>query len=265
MISVGEAKEIINDSVKLLKGVPIQLQDAWDTTLAEDVFATQDIPAYPQSSMDGYAFAFTDIGKKLLLAGESAAGNRNEYALEANCASRIFTGAAVPEGADTVVMQEKVKVQNGELMIEDEALSLGSNVRNKGSEIKRGELALPKNTYLSAASLGFLAGIGITHVVVHPKPVITIIVTGNELKSVGGPLGYGEVYESNSFALTAALKQFNLVSNKVVKAEDDPALLKRIMQDALIENDVLILTGGVSVGDYDFVTKVADACGVQRY
>ena len=263
MISVTEAKTIIDKSVRVLKRRSLLLQDAWDTTLAEDVYASQDIPAYPQSSMDGYAFSFRDIGKKLLITGESAAGNRNEFALNENTASRIFTGAAVPEGADTVVMQEKVKVQNGHLIVEDEALVAGSNVRGRGSEIRQGELALPKGAYLSAASLGFLAGIGITHVVVHPKPVVSIIVTGNELKTIGKPLQYGEVYESNSFALTAALKQFHHNPLKIVRAEDDPGVLKKIMQETLMESDVLLLTGGVSVGEYDFVTKVAAECEIQ--
>ena len=263
MISVGEAKKIIDDAVRPLDPVKVLLQDAWDTTLAEDVFATQDIPAYPQSSMDGYAFSFSDLQKQLAIVGVSAAGNRKEFTLKVNTASRIFTGAAVPGGADTVVMQEKVKVENGQLIIEDEALTKGSNVRGSGSEIKKGDLAMPKGSYLSAAAMGFLAGIGIMHVVVHPKPVITIIVTGNELKSVGEPLQYGEVYESNSFALTAALKHFHLTPHKILKAVDDTAVLKRIMESALDESDMLILTGGVSVGEYDFVTGAAQECGIK--
>ena len=265
MISVDEAKKIIDNSVQPLDGVKTSLYDAWDTVLAQDVYAIQNIPAYAQSSMDGYAFAFNDLlqQKMLGIAGESAAGNRREYSLEANTATRIFTGAAVPNGADTVVMQEKVLVTDGMLLIKDEALVKGSNVRNSGSEIKKGELALSKGTYLSPAALGFLAGIGITDVVAHQKPKITIIVTGNELKTIGEPLQYGEVYESNSFALTAALKQFHLAPYKILKAEDDPVELKNIMQGALNESDLLLLTGGVSVGEYDFVTSVAADCGIK--
>jgi molybdopterin molybdotransferase len=263
MISVSEAKRIIADSVQLLNVKTIALQDAWDTTLAEDVYAVQDIPAYPQSSMDGYAFAFSDIAKKLLITGESAAGNRSQFALEPNSASRIFTGAAVPNGADTVVMQEKVKVENGYLIIEDETLTTGSNVRKTGSEIQKGDLALPEGSYLSAASLGFLAGIGVTHVGVYPKPVITIIVTGNELKTIGEPLQYGEVYESNSYALGAALKQFHFEAANVIRVEDDRAALKKVVEQSMAESDLLLLTGGVSVGEYDFVKEVAGECGIK--
>ena len=263
MISVSEAKKIIADSVQLLNAQTVSIQHAWDMTLAENVHAVQDIPAYPQSSMDGYAFAFNDIAKKLLIIGESAAGNRREFALQPNSASRIFTGAAVPDGADTVVMQEKVKVESGHLIIEDEALMTGSNVRNKGSEIRSGDLALPKGAYLSAASLGFLAGIGITRVVVHPKPVVTIIVTGNELKTIGEPLQYGEVYESNSYALTAALKHFHIEPAKVIRVEDDPVALKKVIEQSMEESDLLLMTGGVSVGEYDFVKEVAGECGIK--
>lgn len=263
MISVGEAKKIIDSEVTPLAGKTIALHDAWDTILAQDVFAAQSIPAYPQSSMDGYAFSFKHVREKLLIAAESAAGNKNQFSLPPNSASRIFTGAAVPDGADTVVMQEKVQVKNGLLIVEDNNLVTGSNVRAIGSEIRKGELALAKGTYLSAASLGFLAGIGITNVEVHPKPVIAIIVTGNELKSTGEPLEYGEVYESNSLALTAALKQFHLSPFSIVKAEDDPEIIKNFMLEALENSDLLLMTGGVSVGDYDFVTKVAAECGVK--
>ena len=139
----------------------------------------------------------------------------------------------------------------------------GSNVRNKGSEIRSGDLALPKGAYLSAASLGFLAGIGITRVVVHPKPVVTIIVTGNELKTVGEPLQYGEVYESNSYALTAALKHFHIEPAKVIRVEDDPVALKKVIEQSMEESDLLLMTGGVSVGEYDFVKEVAGECGIK--
>jgi molybdopterin molybdotransferase len=264
MISVQEAKNIIENSVQPLEPVKCLLADAWDTILAEDVYASQDIPAYPQSSMDGYAFNFNDLKKhkSLAIAGESAAGNRHPFLLSANTASRIFTGAAVPEGADTVVMQEKVKVTDGHLIIEDEMLLKGTNVRDRGSEIKKGELALSKGSYVSAAAVGFLAGIGITDVLIYPKPSITIIVTGNELKDGGEQLEYGEVYESNSYAISAALKQFHFAATTILKAPDDPLILRSIMQTALHTSDVLLLTGGVSVGEYDFVSATAKECGV---
>lgn len=264
MISVNEAKQIINDSVKALPPAKLLLKDAWDTVLAEDVMAPFDIPGYPQSSMDGYAFAFSDLNShdSFPIVGESAAGDTNAFAIGRGAAARIFTGAAVPDGADTVVMQERTERLNGRVTIKDTTLEPGSNVRAIGSEIRKGELAAPKNTYLGAAASGFLANIGITHVNAYPKPRTAVILTGNELKPPGERLVHGEVFESNSFALTAALKQFHLAEPSVQHAKDDPVQLKKVFEDALSQCDLILLTGGVSVGDYDFVKSTVESCGV---
>jgi molybdopterin molybdotransferase len=263
MISVTEARQMIASTVEPLSPITTSLADASDCTLAEDIYALHDIPAYRQSSMDGYAFAYKDVRKQLSVTGESAAGNRKEVKLQGESAMRIFTGAAVPEGADTVVMQEKIKLTDGKLTIDDDTLILGTNVRAAGSEIRKGELALKKDTYLSAAAIGFLAGIGVTKVVVHPKPRVTVILTGNELKQPGAPLNYGEVYESNSFAITAALKQFGIAEPVMKYAKDDVDELASVIKEALDSSDLILLTGGVSVGEYDFVIKAAEQLSVK--
>lgn len=262
MITVTEAKHIIADSVTELKPVTVLLLQARGKVLAADIFATIDIPSFPQSAMDGYAFAFDDLQKELVIDGEMAAGSSSTLELATGKAMRIFTGAPVPAGADTVVMQEKVKKEKGVLIIEDEKLQRNSNVRHAGSEIKAGELALPKGSLLTAAAIGFLAGIGITEVLVIPDPVISIILTGNELQEPGKALSYGQVYESNSFSLTAALESLHIPVHRIYKVEDDLEVVTAILQQALLESDLVLLTGGVSVGDYDFVIRAADACGV---
>ncbi|MEQ1798239.1 MAG: gephyrin-like molybdotransferase Glp [Lacibacter sp.] len=262
MITVAEAKQIISTTVTELKPVTVSLLQAAGKVLAADVYAMVDIPAFPQSAMDGYAFAFDDLQKELVIEGEMAAGSSSTKELSAGKAIRIFTGAPVPAGADTVVMQEKVKSENGLLIIEDEKLQRSSNVRPVGSEIKAGELALQKGSLLTAAAIGFLAGIGITEVLVIPDPVISIILTGNELQEPGKALSYGQVYESNSFSLTAALESLHIPVDRIYKAQDDPEVLTAILQQALNESDLVLLTGGVSVGDYDFVLRAANACGV---
>lgn len=266
MISVSEAKKIISENVSLLEPVVLPLQQAAGLVLAEDVYASTDIPAFPQSSMDGYAFCFDDWqkNKKLKIAGEVAAGSSEYLTLAPENAVRIFTGAAVPPGADTVVMQEKVIAENGMLMIEDDKLQTGSNVRPKGSEIKAGALALEKQTALSPAAIGFLAGIGINEVKVYPNPVISILVTGNELQQPGKPLQYGQVYESNSFSLKAALKHWNIYPKEVYHVTDKPEELISTLEKALQQSDVVLLTGGISVGDYDFVLQAATACGAEK-
>ena len=262
MITVTEAKNIISKTVTELKPVTVSLLHAPGKMLAADVFATIDIPSFPQSAMDGYAFAFDDLQKELVIEGEMAAGSSSTIELADGKAIRIFTGAPVPAGADTVVMQEKVKTENGLLIIEDEKLQRNSNVRFAGSEIKAGELALTKGTLLTAAAIGFLAGIGVTKLSVIPDPVISIILTGNELQEPGKALAYGQVYESNSFSLTAALQSLHIPVHRIYKAEDDPEVLTATLQQALNESDLVLLTGGVSVGDYDFVLQAANKCGV---
>ena len=271
MISVIEAKKIISENVTLLKPVTLSLLESAGLVLAEDVYASIDIPAFPQSSMDGYAFSFEGWKKyrRLKIAGEVAAGNNETFTLEPKNAVRIFTGAAVPAGADTVIMQEKVKIDSseaseGELKIEDETLQQGTNVRAQGSEIKAGELAIQKVSVLSPAAIGFLAGIGITDVKVYPNPSITIIITGNELQWPGIPLQHGQVYESNSFGLKAALQQLHINEIKILYATDKPEIVTDTLKKALQQSDVVLITGGISVGDYDYVLQAAIECGVEK-
>ncbi|RZJ47085.1 MAG: molybdopterin molybdenumtransferase MoeA, partial [Chryseobacterium sp.] len=179
-------------------------------------------------------------------------------------ATRIFTGAPLPENADTVVMQEKIRLENELLVVEDENLLEGMNVRPKGAEVKKGEVAMKKETYLSAAAIGFLAGIGCSEVSVYTPPKVAIILTGNELQNPGNPLEFGQVYEANSFQLKAVLNQIGIKNIEIFRAEDNPEELQKVLEKALENNDVVLLNGGVSVGDYDFVTQVAKICGVEE-
>src|SRR3954449_11216063 len=144
MISVSEAKSIVRNNTESLVPVKVQLQKAAGLVLAEDIYAAVDIPAFNQSSMDGYAFAFNHLvtGQKLPIAGEVPAGVNVSFENLAGKAVRIFTGAPVPTNADTVVMQEKTAVENGHVIIQDDQLTKGTNVRPKGSEIKAGALGL---------------------------------------------------------------------------------------------------------------------------
>lgn len=264
MISVAAAKQIIQEQVKPLHKIQLTLLQAAGLVLAENVYATIDIPAFDQSSMDGYAISFGgwQLHKTLTISGEIPAGSNETGSFLPNQAVRIFTGAAVPTGTDTVVMQEKVTANNGVLTIDDDQLKAGGNVRPTGSEIKAGALALQEGTLLSPAAIGFLAGIGITQVNVYPKPSVSIIITGKELQQPGNPLQHGQVYESNSFTLSAALQQLNIPDIKIFWADDDLEILKNVLKTAMAESDVVLITGGISVGDYDFVLNAATQCGV---
>jgi molybdopterin molybdotransferase len=264
MISVTEAKNMIRANATALTPVTIPLQQAAGRVLAADVFAVTDIPAFNQSAMDGYALSFAgfELHKTLTIHGEVPAGDPELSLLQPNEAMRIFTGAPTPSGADTVVMQEKVRVNNDQLYILDDQLKAGTNVRLKGSEIKAGELVLPKGQKLTPAAVGFLATTGVAEVTVYPTPVMSIIVTGNELQQPGKTLLHGQVYECNSFQLRAALQALQIGEVPVFEAKDDPQVVKDTLQNALENSDVVLLTGGVSVGNYDFVPEAAAACGV---
>jgi len=266
MISVNEAKKIIQEQVIPLNPVQLPLIQAAGLTLATDVFSMIDSPPFNQSSMDGYAFCFEGWKNNgaLEIEGEIAAGSNTTKTYSSEKAVRIFTGAPVPQGTDTVVMQEKVTVANSLLTIEDQNLQVGVNVRPKGADIKVGELALKAGSKLTPGAIGFLSGIGITSVFAFPKPTVSIIVTGNELQAAGKPLQFGQVYESNSSTITAALQQLNINEIKVFWAEDNLNVLQKTLEEAISASDVIVLMGGISVGDYDYVLQATENCGVTK-
>jgi molybdopterin molybdotransferase len=264
MISVTEAKNIIRANANALTPVTVSLEEAAGRVLANDVYARTDIPAFNQSAMDGYAISYEgwQLHKTLNINGEIPAGKPELFLLQKDQAIRIFTGAPTPSGADTVVMQEKVQVNDNLLYIQDDQLQPGLNVRLKGSEIKAGELVLSKGQRLTPSAIGFLATTGVAEVTVYPGPAISIIVTGNELQEPGEPLMHGQVYECNSYQLRAALQLLQIDEVPVFKAKDDPHAVKHALTSAVDDSDVVLLTGGVSVGSYDFVPEAAAACGV---
>ncbi len=266
MISVADAKKIIEHNSFVAEPGLCPLNEAYGMVLAEDYFAGMDLPPFPQSSMDGYAFSFYEWKKRkhLQLSGEIAAGSKSENNLLPGEAIRIFTGAPVPPGADTVLMQEKSILENNELVVADENLKAGDNVRPRGTEIKKGSLAISKDTLLTPAAIGYLAGMGCMEVSIYPRPVVSIIVTGNELKAPGQSLLSGQVYEANSFSLGAALRQLGIAEPKKYYSGDDPERLTAILENALSQSDIILLTGGVSVGDYDFTLRAAESCKVER-
>lgn len=264
MISVNEAKGIIHETVKCLPPRKLPLVHAAGLALAEDIFAITDIPNFRQSSMDGYAIRFEAGKTTYKLAGEMAAGSSSALEIGAGEAVRIFTGAALPLGADTVIMQERVSVEHGWIRIEDQGIQPLQHVREKGAEIRSGALAMQSGTLLSPAAVGFLAGIGVPEVQVIPAPKVSIILTGNELQQPGNALAFGQVYEANSVMLGAALAQLGVKHISVLRAEDDLQVLQEVLTQALFEADLVLLTGGVSVGDYDFVVAAAKNCGVKQ-
>lgn len=267
MISVPDAIALLRQHFPTSCSVTLPLVEAVGGTLAADIHAQQAMPPFPQSAMDGYAYCFKGWQQyqQLQILGEIAAGDHQTNELSPETTTRIFTGAALPPGADTVIEQEKVRVENGFLFIEKEEIHQGQHVRPPGSEIQAGTLALPHGSTLTPGAIGFLAGIGLAEVPVYALPRISIIITGKELCPPGTPLPYGKVYESNSVALTAALKQAHFPPISITFADDVPEVVTEQLREALDTSDVVLLTGGVSVGDYDFVPEAAGNNGVTTH
>lgn len=264
MISVREAKTIILANSLPLDFSEVSLEEACMLVNAENLHAGMDIPSFDQSAMDGYALRFEDYleGKSLQVRGKLQAGESSLSGLNPGQALRIFTGAPLPEGADTVLPQEKAGLEKGLLQVRDPDLCQGANVRLRGSEIREGEIALPRGQLLNAPTLGFLAMLGISKLKIYPRPRIGILVTGKELRPPGRLLEPGQVYEANSFLLQGALHSLDLKPCLLEWVDDDLALLTQAMERALQVCDILLLSGGVSVGDYDFVLEAARQCGV---
>lgn len=266
MISTSEARQLIMDRCKPLRVTELPLSKLSNEVLAAAVKTKTHSPPFHQSAMDGYAIRFDDAKSfaHLKVEGEVMAGKSNTQKLRKGTAMRIFTGAAIPAGADTVVMQEHTrKDKNGLVLTSLPLLHKGANIRLQGSQIKRGQTALPQGHVLNAASIGYLAMLGIDKVKVYTRPSVGIIATGNELQLPGKPLSGSQIYESNTFTLQAFLSEmhFSKVTGKRVR--DKEALLLTTLKKGLADYDVLLITGGISVGDYDLVAPALEKLGVK--
>ena len=250
MISVPKALEKIKHTVPRLEAFEVALENGLDYVLAEDVIASIDMPPFDQSAMDGFAVNMVEEDHYSLI-GEIKAGDKSEFNLKPGEAVRIFTGAMVPNGANTVIKQEIVSLLDRSIKI-NEAITIGQNIRPAGEQIKKGETALKKGTYLNPGAIGHIATLGVASIRVYRKPKISIIVTGSELSEPGNPLEVGKIYESNSYTLQAALSKSGYVS-EICTVKDDYKATLAIINEAISSSDVVIVSGGISVGDYDFV------------
>lgn len=266
MISVEEAKKLILGAAKSLSPIKLEISEALNQVLAETVFSPIDYPPFDQSAMDGFAVLHSDISeqKAIDIIGEAPAGNPFKGNISKGQSVQIFTGAKIPEGADTVIIQERVSIEDGKIIPDGSPLLKGANIREKGSQIKTGDVALQNGTVLNPGALGYLAGLGIPSISVFPKPKVSIIVTGNELQKPGTQLEDGHIFESNSFALKAALESIGIVSPRVSNIDDDEDVTRKSLAFAIENSDVVLVSGGISVGKYDFVGKSLEKLEVEN-
>ncbi|MDG1840857.1 MAG: molybdopterin molybdotransferase MoeA [Crocinitomicaceae bacterium] len=254
LITVEEAIKIIDLNSSLnQKTEQRPLLKGEGFVLSEDVISPINMPPFRQSAMDGYAINMHDSNQYSLI-GEIQAGDSKNPTLKKGEAVRIFTGAAVPDSANCVVMQEKVIRNKREIEVQNNPL-LQANIRPLGEQSKIGEIALKKGTLLNPAAIGFLTTLGITSAKVYKKPSIAVIATGNELVAAGQSLKHGQIYESNSLMLSVSLNKYGYQNNETYNVPDDYNSTLKLLKNTIENKDIVIVSGGISVGDYDYVGK----------
>ena len=274
MISVEEALTKILNSIQILGSEEKPLLDCLGQVLTEDVYSPFDVPPRDNSAMDGYAVKASNIKgashknpKVLKVVGEIAAGSVLDLKVEHRTAIRIMTGAFIPDGADVVVPFEdtdeidrkEAALSNTEIGI-CASLAEGRNIRRRGEDISKGERVLKKGKLLCPADIGVLASLGKSVVSVVRRPLVGILATGNEVAEIDRPLPPGKIYNSNSYSLAAQVLQYGGIPKFLGVAPDDVEKLTAAVREGL-ECDILITSGGVSVGDYDVVKQVLAAEG----
>ena len=263
MIPVAEAIRIVREHTTALPGELVSLTEARNRFLAQDVVADSDLPPFDRSQMDGYALRASDaqsVPAKLKIVGESAAGRGWHNELKLGEAVRIMTGAPVPAGADSVQQVELTRelgVVNGSAEVEIlEAVLPGRSIVKRGSEIKAGETVLHAGEQISAAMMAVLASFGYARINVGRQPQVAVLATGSELVAIDQRPGRDQIRDSNNFSISAYAELAGGSVERLPLAGDDTSLLKRQITQAAERSDVVVTSGGVSVGVYDF-TKPA--------
>jgi len=265
-ISVAEAQQIVLDACHVLGSETVASVDAQGRVLAVPVISGRTLPPADCSAMDGYAVRTEDLAGasestpvELSVVYEVAAGGQGERSLAAGEAARIFTGAPIPPGADTVVIQEATSARGDRVEIPI-APGPGENIREAGEDIRRGDAVLEAGTLLGPAQLGVLASLGRTLVRVHQRPTVAILSGGDELMDPDGDAAGGRIVSSNTYSLAAQCRELGAEPINLGIARDTPEDLERLLRDGL-RADFLVSSAGVSVGDHDYVRPVLEKLG----
>lgn len=272
MITPAEALPLIEQNLRVPAPESASLIDAAGRYLASDIEAPVQLPLFDNSAMDGYAIISSDVAEasednpvSINVRGTVAAGDASVNTVTAGQAMQIFTGAKVMPGADAVIPQEDVfRSESGDTIIIERPVVAGAHIRRAGEEVHKGDIILRAGDCLTPAAIGLLACLGVDKVQVFPRPRVGCIITGSELCPPGTPLREGMIYDSNSSMLMAAVKQTGVSIVFDRQTLDDFAALSTVLQQALSVSNVVLLTGGVSVGQFDYVRAAAVKAGVDE-
>jgi len=269
LMTFDEAKHVIDEQIKLevLGDEEIPLLEAYDRVLRENVVSVLDIPPFNRSTVDGYAVKAEDTfgagenqPAKLALRGMVSVGELSQLYVGKGEAAEIVTGAPVPEGADAVVMVEDTDTKNGELHV-FRAVTRDENVMKRGTDIKKGETVLKAGKVLGASEIGVLAALGLAKVKVFKVPVIGVLSTGAEVTELGKELPAGKIYDINAYSLSTAVRESGGIPIYLGVVPDDKAELRKTLEHALVSADMVMTSGGVSVGPKDLTPQIVNSLG----
>ncbi|MGF6777934.1 molybdopterin molybdotransferase MoeA [Paraburkholderia sp. GAS334] len=271
-LPVSSAQAIVREWASPVTAVErVPLHDALDRVLAEDIVSPISVPAHDNSAMDGYAFDGAVLAGASLtgqpgtiglrVAGKALAGHAFERTIKTGECVRVMTGALIPSGCDTVVPQEVVTREGETIHFPANALTCGANRRLAGEDLAQGQPALRAGRVVRASDLGLLASLGIGEVSVRRRLRVAFFSTGDELRSLGEPLDPGCVYDSNRHTLFAMLRRMNIVALDLGVVRDEPAALEAALRNAAESADVVLTSGGVSVGEADFTKQLVRTFG----
>jgi len=265
LLPVAEAERLIAERVKPVTGrETVALRDAVGRVLARDIVATVSVPPFDNSAVDGYAVRGEDLDpqreRKLAIVDRVAAGHAARHAVNAGEAIRIFTGAPMPPGADTVFMQEDCRIEGGHVIVPP-GLQRGANRRLAGEDIRAGAVALPAGRRLTVQDIALAAALGLTKLDVHRRVRVALFSTGDEIVEPGSQLRGAALYDSNRYLLSGLLARFGAEITDLGILTDEPERLARAIAAAAVDHDLVLTSGGVSTGEADYVRIAVESIG----
>jgi molybdopterin molybdotransferase len=263
LLTVAQAHERILAAIDPLPVEGLAIDDALDRVLAQDLRCAGDVPPFASAAMDGYAVLAGPAGRTLRVIGESRAGVPSELAIEANEAIRISTGAAVPAGADAVIRQEQVEA-DGDRVTLRVAVAAADDIRHPGEDFAADATALTRGTTLGPTELAAAVAAGAGELWCTRRPRVAILCTGTELRAPGEPLGPGEIHNANAITLGALARRCGALATPAERLADDRQAIEAALDAALQRADVVVVSGGVSMGPHDHVKPALAALGVRE-